>query len=104
MVENVLQKVGNTISDIKTHFDKVEHVLVHIYDTITNYNGVSDYVCREIANLEATFVSDDYINAFNDCFRPILNEQANQPKGELVKKMITLVKDSCINQLEMETI
>ena len=103
-VENVLQKIGSTITDVKNQFEKVEHILVHVYDSLRNFKSMVDYLLREFSNLEAGFNSENYINSFNECFKLIHGDQEKPIKGELLKKMINLMKDFCLNQLEMEAL
>lgn len=101
-VENVLQKIGSTITDVKNQFEKVEHVLVHIFDSLRNFKSMVDYLLREFTSLDCGFTSENYINSFNECFKLIHGDHENHIKGDLLKKMINLMKDFCLNQLEME--
>ncbi len=61
-------------------------------------------VIEELKDLKSNKIYSEYQNSFNDFMTNLCKENKTNPKGENVRKMIHLIKDSCINQLQIETI
>lgn len=61
-------------------------------------------VIEELKDLKSNKIYSEYQSSFNDFLTHLHKENKKNPKGENVRKMIHLIKDSCINQLQIETI
>ena len=58
---------------------------------------------KEMENVVAVTNMEEYMKAFNNCFKAINKDAEKNDKGVLVKQMISLFKSICMNQSYLET-
>jgi hypothetical protein len=102
-VEQILSLLTDSISDIKDNFDQSSTILLHIKSVLKSIKARAQQLSKEMNYLSNSTNYEEYMRAFNDCFKAINKDVEKNEKGELVRKMISLVKDSCMNQLYLET-
>ena len=88
---------------MKQEFEKVSHLLLHFRNVLKPVAGSTATLLKDLHYLDGITNFEDYMKAFNDCFKAINKDVEKNEKGVLVRKMIGLIKDSCMNQLYLET-
>lgn len=110
-MENIVSLITESLPELKELVEDNCLILLHISNTVKvptasdkTIKGKTQFLVKEMNQLATNANFEDYMKAFNECFKAINKDGQNNEKGALVRRMIKLVKDSCMNQLYLETL
>lgn len=98
-----LSQLKDAEQNMKLEFEKVAHLLVHFRSVLKPVAVSVAALLKDMHYLDSITNFEEYMKAFNDCSKAINKDVEKNEKGVLVRKMIGLIKDSCMNQLYLET-
>ena len=99
----MLAQLTESLTAMKEEFEKVSHILLAVKGVLKTIRLKMQALLKDLQLLGSITNFEEYQKAFNDCFKAICKDIEKNEKGIQVKKMIGLVKDSCMNQLYLET-
>lgn len=100
----LLGQLANSLNDIQEQFDKAMPILSHMQSMQEGIKAQSESFERALLSPMSNSGFEEYMKAFNDCYKAVHKDGERNEKGDLVKKMIGLVKESCMQQLYLETL
>lgn len=102
-IEMMVAQLTESLTVMKEEFEKASHVLLAVRGVLKTIKLKTQALLKDLQLISSITNFEEYQKAFNDCFKAISKDIEKNKKDIQVKKMIGLVKDSCMNQLYLET-
>jgi soluble cytochrome b562 len=101
-ITGTFTKMNEAITEIEKRAQLSVPLLKSVEDALSQFREPIKKLCEEIKSLKSNKSYVEYQSAFNELMSNMQKDTSNK-KGEKVKKMINLIMDVCINQLQLET-